>query len=60
VWSYDFIEDRTHDGRRFRMLNVIDEFTHECLAIRVSRRLKSIDVIDALASAFLLRQLVTP
>ena len=46
VWSYDFIEDRTHDGRRFRMLNVIDEFTHECLAIRVSRRLKSIDVID--------------
>ena len=37
VWSYDFIEDRTHDGRRFRMLNVIDEFTHECLAIRVSR-----------------------
>ncbi len=42
------------------MLNVIDEFTHECLAIRVSRRLKSIDLIDALASAFLLRQLVTP
>src|SRR6478672_12008928 len=39
VWSYDFIEDRTHDGRRFRMLNVIDEFTHECLTIRVSRRL---------------------
>src|SRR5438552_7400518 len=31
VWSYDFVEDRTHDGRRFRMLNVIDEFTHECL-----------------------------
>src|SRR6478752_4371972 len=29
VWSYDFVEDRTHDGRRYRMLNVIDEFTHE-------------------------------
>ena len=55
VWSYDFIEDRTHDGRRFRMLNVIDEFTHECLAIRVSRRLKSIDVIDALSDLFILR-----
>jgi putative transposase len=31
VWSYDFVEDRTHDGRKFRMRNVIDEFTHECL-----------------------------
>ena len=37
------------------MLNIIDEFTHECLAIRVSRRLKSIDVIDALADLFMLR-----
>lgn len=35
VWSYDFVEDRTHNGRRFRMLNVIDEFTRECLASRV-------------------------
>ena len=35
VWSYDFVEDRTHNGRKFRMLNVIDEFTRECLAIRV-------------------------
>jgi hypothetical protein len=34
VWSYDFVEDRTHNGRKFRMLNVIDEFTRECLAIR--------------------------
>jgi transposase InsO family protein len=39
VWSYDFVEDRTHDGRKFRMLNVIDEFTRECLAIRVARKL---------------------
>jgi len=37
------------------MLNVIDEFTHECLAIRVSRRLKSIDVIDVLSDLFILR-----
>jgi putative transposase len=44
VWSYDFVEDRTHNGRKFRMLNVIDEFTRECLAIRVDRRLKSTDV----------------
>src|SRR5437588_2064925 len=41
VWSYDFVEDRTHDGRRFRMLNVIDEFTHECLAIHINRKLKA-------------------
>jgi len=50
VWSYDFVEDRTHDGRKYRMLNVIDEFTHECLAIRVARKLKAIDVIDVLSS----------
>jgi putative transposase len=55
VWSYDFVEDRTHDGRRYRMLNVLDEFTHECLAIRVARRLKAIDVIDVLSDLFILR-----
>ena len=38
VWSYDFIEDCTHEGRKYRMLNVIDEFSHECLAIRVNRK----------------------
>jgi transposase InsO family protein len=47
VWSYDFVEDRTHDGRKYRMLNVLDEFTHESLAIRVARKLKAIDVIKA-------------
>jgi hypothetical protein len=55
VWSYDFVEDRTHDGRKYRMLNIVDEYTHECLAIRVSRRLKSIDVIDVLSDLFILR-----
>jgi len=53
VWSYDFVEDRTHDGRKFRMLNVIDEFTHECLAIRVARKLKATDVIDVLSDLFM-------
>jgi transposase InsO family protein len=55
VWSYDFVEDRTHDGRKFRMLNVIDEFTRECLAIRMDRKLKSTDVIDLLTDLFILR-----
>ena len=54
-WSYDFVEDRTHDGRKIRMLNVIDEFTRECLAIRVSRKLNSTDVIDVLSDLFILR-----
>ena len=55
VWSYDFVEDRTHKGRKYRMLNLIDEFTHECLAIRVDRKLKSTDVIDLLSDQFILR-----
>ena len=55
VWSYDFVEDRTHDGRKYRMLNIVDEFTHECLAIRIDRRLKSADVIDVLSDLFILR-----
>jgi putative transposase len=55
VWSYDFVEARTHDGRKFRMLNVLDEFTRECLAIRVDRKLKAVDVIDVLSDLFILR-----
>ena len=55
VWSYDFVEDRTHDGRKYRMLNVVDEFTRECLAIRVSRKLSSVDVVDVLSDLFILR-----
>jgi len=55
VWSYDFVEDRTHDGRKYRMLNIVDEYTHECLAIRIARRLKAVDVIDVLSDLFILR-----
>ncbi|MFN3671527.1 MAG: IS3 family transposase [Bosea sp. (in: a-proteobacteria)] len=55
VWSYDFVEDRTHNGRKFRMVNVIDEFTRECIAIRIDRKLKSTDVIDVLSDLFILR-----
>jgi putative transposase len=55
VWSYDFVEDRTHDGRKYRMLNLLDEFTHECLSTRVVRKLKAIDMIDVLSDFFILR-----
>src|SRR5690606_13840464 len=52
VWAYDFVEDQTHDGRKFRMLTVIDEHSRECLAIRVARRLKSRNVLDTMADLF--------
>jgi len=53
VWSYDFMVDRTNDGRAFRILNIIDEFTRECLAMRVARRINSQDVIDELFKLFI-------
>ena len=55
VWSYDFVHDRTHDGRAFRTLNLIDKYTKECLMIRVKRKLSSVDVIDVLTDLFILR-----
>ncbi len=55
VWAYDFVEDRTRDGRKFRMLCVVDEFTREALAIRVARKLSPTDVIDTLADLFISR-----
>lgn len=55
VWAYDFVEDRTRDGRKLRMLNVVDEFTRECLAIRVGRQIKAADVIDVLSDLSILR-----
>ena len=55
VWAYDFVEDRTRDGRKIRMLTVIDEFTRECVAIEVKRRLGSQDVLAVLARLFVSR-----
>ena len=48
VWSYDFVQDQTHDGRRFRILAVLDEYTRECLALQTARRLSSFDVVEVL------------
>lgn len=55
VWSYDFVMDRTHNGRPIRMLNIIDEFTRECLAIEVDRKLNSTNVIEVLSRLFVER-----
>ena len=52
VWSYDFVMDRTQDGRAFRMLNIIDEFSRESLAIKVKRNLTSEDVLECLTELF--------
>jgi transposase InsO family protein len=54
VWSYDFIVDETCDGRKLRILNIIDEFTHECLASVPRRSWRNNDVIDMLAGLMLL------
>ena len=55
VWSYDFVQDRTSDGRAYRTLNILDEYTREALMIRVDRRLNSTDVMDALTDLFIQR-----
>ena len=55
VWSYDFVMARTDDGKAFRLLNIIDEYTRECLTILVKRRITSQDVIDVLFELFIFR-----
>ena len=55
VWSYDFVADRTHDGRPFKILNIIDEYSKESLCSLVQRRIRSQDVILTLADLFLVR-----
>ncbi len=52
VWSYDFVHERTHDGRAFRLLTILDEYTRECLAIDVKRQMNHQDVLDRLAELF--------
>ena len=55
VWSYDFVTARTADGRAFRILNIIDEYSRECLALLVKRRISSQDVIDQLFELIVFR-----
>ena len=55
VWSYDFMIDRTTDGRAFKILNIIDEYTRECLSMLLKRKSTSQDVINYLYELFLFR-----
>ena len=54
VWSYDFMQARTHNGVPFRILNVIDEYSRECMASRAARRLTHHDVLEILTELFVL------
>lgn len=55
VWTYDFVSDRTRNGRPLRMLTLLDEYTRESLAIKVDRALKAYDVVEQLAELFVIR-----
>jgi len=55
VWSYDFVSERTTDGRPIRILNIIDEYTRECLATYIARRITAADVLYHLSELFVLR-----
>jgi len=57
VWSYDFMIDRTANGKAFKVLNIIDEYTRECLATLVDRKIKADDVIDQLFNLFVFRSI---
>ena len=52
VWAWDFVHDRTSDGRTLKWLTIVDEYTRECLALRVGRSIKAQDAIDVLAELF--------
>ncbi len=52
VWSYDFVMDETENGRRLKMMPVVDEYSRECLTIDVERSITAEDVVSTLASLF--------
>ena len=55
VWSYDFVVERTAEGRAFRILTIIDEYTRECLVTLSQRRITSQDIIEQLFYLFIFR-----
>ena len=57
VWSYDFVIDRTTNGKAFKILNIIDEYTRECLVTLVARKIKADEVIEQLFNLFIFRSI---
>ena len=58
VWSYDILEEKTYNGKKFRILNIIDEYSRECLLSFASRRITSREVVEFLADLFCSRGLL--
>ena len=52
VWSYDFVNTRTHDGRPLKLLTVLDESMRQCMAIKVAQKIRAHDVFEVLADLF--------
>ncbi|QDS98869.1 Integrase core domain protein [Adhaeretor mobilis] len=55
VWAWDFIFDRTTNGSTLKCLSIVDEYTRECLALKIDRSITSEDVLDTLAELFAIR-----
>lgn len=55
VWSYDFVAERTHDGRALKILSIVDEYTRDCLKLPVERQIRSYHVLEYLADLFIER-----
>ena len=53
LWTYDFVTETTHDGRKFRILSVLDEYTRECVGMKIARHIRSHDVLYLLSELFL-------
>jgi putative transposase len=51
VWSWDFVEDQTEDGTRFRIFTLLDEYTRECLVVHVDWSIRAVDVIRVVEAA---------
>jgi transposase InsO family protein len=55
IWAWDFVHDRTSDGRPLKWFSIVDEYTRECLTLEVNRRMTSRDIVDILMELFLIR-----
>lgn len=55
VWTWDFVFDRTTSGSALKWLSIVDEYTRECLTLKVNRGITSEGVIDTLAELFAMR-----
>jgi transposase InsO family protein len=60
VWSYDFALDATEDGRRLKVMPVVDEYSRECLALEMKRSITAEDVVEVLDKLFIVSEASLP